>query len=164
MAVRQLQVEAVIRTFEELTQSPFFVQNEELLRPLVDYFEDTWIGRPRGGNRRPPKFRLQLWNCYNGTIEDLPKTNNSVEGWHRAFSSLLASNHPIIWKCIEGIRKEQALNELKITQYLAGHEPPVGRKNDRDSADRIEAIVEDYDQRNMTEYLRGLAHNLQLQV
>ncbi|KAF0754665.1 Uncharacterized protein FWK35_00015900 [Aphis craccivora] len=81
-----------------LMSQRFFVENEELLLPLTDYFEDTWIGRPnRRRTRRPPTFSLALWNQYDATLADLPKTINSVEDWHRVFSSLLDASHPTIW-------------------------------------------------------------------
>ena len=47
---------------------------------VIDYFEDTYIGRVRpGGHRRVPLFDLGLWNMYNQTLDDLPRTNNAVE-------------------------------------------------------------------------------------
>ena len=53
---------------------------------VIDYFEDTYIGRLHpGGHRRVPLFQLGLWNMYNQTLDDLPRTNNAVEGWHRSF-------------------------------------------------------------------------------
>ena len=45
-----------------------------------------------------------------GVKDGLPKTNNSVEGWHNEFGSLLAANRPSIWKFIEGLQKQQSLN------------------------------------------------------
>ncbi|XP_025191694.1 uncharacterized protein LOC112591944 [Melanaphis sacchari] len=89
-------------------------ENEELLFPLTDYFEDTWISRPnRRRTRRPPTFSLALWNQYDATLADLPKTNNSVEGWHRAFSSLLGASHPTIWRLIDVIKKRTRVNGNK---------------------------------------------------
>lgn len=59
----------------------FSVEHEELLLPLTDYFEETWIGRPTRRNlRRPPMFSLKLWNQYESTIKGFPKTNNNIEG------------------------------------------------------------------------------------
>ena len=50
---------------------------------VIDYFEDTYIGRLRpGGHRRAPLFDLALWNMYDQIIGDLPRTNNAAEGWH----------------------------------------------------------------------------------
>ncbi|KAF2879138.1 hypothetical protein ILUMI_27045 [Ignelater luminosus] len=80
----------------QLVDSPYFSEHNDLIQPIVDYFEDTWIGRPgRRNKRRNPIFPHSLWNCYEATIEDLPKiNNNSVEGWHREFSQLLGASHP----------------------------------------------------------------------
>jgi hypothetical protein len=154
----------VIDKFEELMASPFFIENEDLLRPFTDYFEDTWIGRLSRRGRRPPEFPLALWNQYLGTLEDLPKTNNSVEGWHNSFSSLLSANHPTIWKFIDALKKEQSLNELKIVQFIAGQAPPLGRRNYRDQAERVMNIVMQYGSWDMESYLIGIAQNFELQV
>ncbi len=62
----------------------------------------------------PPLFALSLWNCYTAVTDNLPKANNSVESWHRGFSQLLGAHHPSIWKFIDGLKKEQSLNKLKI--------------------------------------------------
>jgi len=40
----------------------------------------------------------QQYKEYIGQLEGLPKTNNSVEGWHKAFLSLLAATHPTVWQ------------------------------------------------------------------
>jgi hypothetical protein len=85
----------------------------------------------------------------------LPKTNNSIEDWHRAFLSLLAASHPTIWRLIEVLKKKkQHLAEIKINQFIAGQNLP---------AKRIEDIVSTYDERDLDEYLIGITHNLELQ-
>ncbi|KAL3675686.1 hypothetical protein R1sor_025634 [Riccia sorocarpa] len=79
--------------------------------------EDTWIGRPMryGRTRRAPLFSIDLWNQYNSTLDHLPRTNNSVEGWNRRFSSLLAAANPVIWKFIDTLKSEQTMRELKLS-------------------------------------------------
>lgn len=145
----------IIESFEQLSED-FPVEAQ----PVLDYFEDTWIGRPnRRQQRRPPRFAYDLWNCYNAALNGLPKTNNSCEGWHRAFSELIGASHPTVWKFISSLKDEQALNEGKIEQYVAGANPPPSKKVYRDTAVRIQRIVQDYDNRDRMDYLRGLAHN-----
>ncbi|KAL4120119.1 hypothetical protein QTP88_012853 [Uroleucon formosanum] len=70
----------------------------------------------------------------------LPKTNNNIEVWPRAFSSLLAVS-PTIWRLIEGLKKEQQLTELKVNQFIAGQEPPAKKKKYRDVARRIQNLL-----------------------
>ena len=54
----------VVSSFDTLMDTPFFQENDALLRPLLDYFEDTWIGRPRRRGRRKPIFEHGQWNCF----------------------------------------------------------------------------------------------------
>ena len=171
LSIRQLAALAfvpardVTTAFDDLMESNFYQTNSDILRPLVNYFEDTWIGRPgrRGAGRCAPMYAHSLWNCYDASMEDLPETNNAVEDWHLGFNQLLGAHHPTIWKFIDGIKKEQSLNELKLEQFIAGQQPPPGKRVYKETADRIKRIAADYGLRPITDYLRGIAHNLSLQ-
>ncbi len=97
----------VVAAFENLLDSQYYTENERLLQPLIDYFEDIWIGRiDRRNRRRQPLFPISLWNCYEAAKSGLPRTNNSVEGWHRGFNELVGSSHLSIWKFIDDLKKE----------------------------------------------------------
>ena len=44
---------------------------------LLDYFEDTWIGRTdKWGWRRVPKFIVDTWLCYDRVEKDLKKKSS----------------------------------------------------------------------------------------
>jgi hypothetical protein len=77
-------------------------------------------------------FPITLWNCYDSVVQGLSKTNNSVEGWHREFAEVVGGHHPTVFKFIDALKKEQGLNETKIEQYIAGPNPPLGRRQYRD--------------------------------
>ena len=48
---------------------------------LLEYFEDSYVRRfRRNAPHRPPLFSIELWNMFNCTNEELPRTNNSIEG------------------------------------------------------------------------------------
>jgi len=67
----------VEKSFEELLDNEYYKENEDFLQPIVDYFENTWIGRPtRRQGRRNSIFSIQMWNCYEATKHGFPKTNN----------------------------------------------------------------------------------------
>jgi hypothetical protein len=83
--------EKVLEFFNELIEREFNAENEELdekqneenrkLEILVAYFEDTYIGRiVRNNQRKNPLFPIKIWNCCEMIEDNLPKTNNSVEG------------------------------------------------------------------------------------
>lgn len=150
-------VDDVVEAFEAL--EPEMPHDAE---PIVRYFESTYIGERRRQGRRFPTFHIDKWNVYERTVEDLPRTNNAIEGWHRGFQSNVGAFHPNIWKFLDVLRREQGLNELKITQALTGHEPVPQRRTYRDCQLRISAIVRDYENRDILNYLRAIGHNLSM--
>ncbi|XP_008189202.1 uncharacterized protein LOC103311386 [Acyrthosiphon pisum] len=128
----------VIESYEKLLDTKYFIENDELLSPILNYFDDTWIGH-------------------------LPRTNNAVEGWHNCFTSILNQCHPSIWKFILALKKEENTNKIKIEQYIAGECPPAKKKY-QDKAQRLKQICYDFENRSIDDYLQGIAHNFQLQL
>ena len=140
--------------FDELMDSAFFSDNFNEIRNLLNYFEDTWISRPgRRGGRTTAIYPILLWNVYQQAVEDLPKTNDSVEGWHHGFSQLLGAYHPTIWKFINGLKKEQSLNEIKIEQFLSGQPAQPAKKKYKEVTLCIEAVIADYGNHPNLDYL-----------
>ena len=127
---------------------------------IIDYFEDNYIGRITRRFRRTPRFDVNIWNMHSRVQDDLPKTNNAVEGWHRSFASLVGCSHPSIWTFIRCIRKEHALQEVYVTQVLAGHPQVKQKKKYKNSALRIKTITEDVENRSILDFLKGIAFNL----
>ena len=79
--------------------------------PIMDYFQDTYIGKPHRRGRRSPIFDIDIWNMYSRVSNDLSKSNNSGEGWHHSFQSSLTCDHPIIWVFLRILQKEQGLQD-----------------------------------------------------
>ncbi|KII71814.1 hypothetical protein RF11_01358 [Thelohanellus kitauei] len=50
-----------------------------------------YIRRRHEMRRENPNFFICTWNQFDRTINDQPRTNNNIEGWHRLFSSMF--NH-----------------------------------------------------------------------
>ena len=81
----------VIDGFEELSDTTRELYNDTI-DDLLQYFEDTYICRfRRNAPRLPPLFPIELWDMFHRTDSELPRTNNSVEGWHRSFQVHLSS-------------------------------------------------------------------------
>ncbi|XP_036341003.1 uncharacterized protein LOC118750390 [Rhagoletis pomonella] len=111
--------------YNTLMNSEFYDINKELLNPLLDYYEGTWMGEVnRRGVRRLHRFDYLLWNHYDSVKNFEPRTNNACEGWHNAFSVRAQASHVSIWKLINLLKAEQGTTELKIHQQEAGRECP----------------------------------------
>ena len=152
----------VIYAFENLVRSEYFVENEIYLDEIVQYFERTWIGAlKRAGGHQNPVFEINWWNVYEHVLDDLPRTNNAVEGWHYAFNSRIQSAHAIISKLIKVIQQEQNAAEITIAQYLSGREiSPAKRRKYRDYDKRMKNEVRRYERSEILQYLSNVATNI----
>ena len=104
-------------------------------------------------------FNIEFWNVHNRVISDDPRTNNKLEGHHDLINSTLGFSHPTIWKFIDGLQKLQNGNKTKIACLVAQGPTPRKRKYvDLDA--RLKIIANDFANRNITDFLRGIAHNL----
>jgi len=98
-----------------------------------------------------------------GFTKDIDITNNSVEGWHHAFQSSVACHHPNIYKLIEHIQTEQDHTEQQIARFNAGSQTSVSSKNKYIQVTRrLTALLPTYGNRPLVQYLRGVAHNIEL--
>ena len=150
-------LDRVIEHFEQLQEHV-----SDAVTRVLDYFEDNYVGRPLRHGRRPPIFVFahSLWNMYARTDAQLPRTNNSVEGWHRSFQAGLGSYHPNFWRFLSYLISEDAVHELRRSQMLVGQQAPPPRKRYADCNARLLTVVRDYSQRDGLDYLRGVAYNI----
>ena len=93
-------------------------------RDLIQYFENTYIGRvlPAGGVQAP-LIPISMWNYYLETPFGLPRTNNAVESWHRSFNATVGCQHPSICRFINALKRELALVEFKQAKFITGTRP-----------------------------------------
>ncbi len=147
---------------DDVVESFELLQDEipEELQPIMDYFEDTFIGRPGRRRRRGPTFPPAIWNVYSRVEAGLPRTNNNIEGWHRRMDASAGCHHPNIWVFLDILKKEEALNRITVIQTLAGQGPPPQRRTYRNITQRLQTLVGDYENRGRLDFLRGVAHNL----
>ena len=93
----------------------------ESAKGIAEYFEINYIGRKLPDqSRRVPPFPIWLWNMYERATSRSAGTNNSVEGWHNAFSSGINCSHPNIGKLLSYFQREQSLQEGILVKWKQG--------------------------------------------
>ena len=116
-------------------------QFEDDADELLDYFEKTRLGERKrrgifflhspekdirstflGAGRKKPMFDHEFWNVHDRVIASVPRSSNSVEGWHNAFRRRVAITHPDIVKLAEKIRREQSKFEVDMAKILQDHD------------------------------------------
>uniref|UniRef100_A0A915DGU5 Transposase n=1 Tax=Ditylenchus dipsaci TaxID=166011 RepID=A0A915DGU5_9BILA len=96
----------------------------EQIEPILDYFEDSYVGRPYGGKRRKRRFANVKWNVIKLVLSDEPRTSNSIESFNGQLVRTIAASHPTIWKSIEALRNEFAISEQKVSAKWGGEKTP----------------------------------------
>ena len=87
--------------------------NHDGVDVVLDYVEDTHIGRHRRGRPRDiTMFPIQIWNMYDRTL---------AQGWHKRFQTTRGYAHPNIWNFINILQNEESLIHAEIQQALGGH-------------------------------------------
>lgn len=133
----------------------------EELQPLLIYWEKNYIGRRL--LNIPPRFPIENWNLFDRTLQNLPRTNNSVEAWHNSFKTSVACHHPAVNKLIDHLKKEQGRTEIYMSKYRCGF-----RKNVSKSAktyqlnERLKTLMHSYRFSNIKEYVAQVAANLSI--
>jgi hypothetical protein len=148
----------VITTFgslaDEMTDN---FGEEEAYNTFIEYFVMTWVGRQYP--RRTPKFDIDMWNCNNITLEGLPRTTNSAESWHHAFAVIFSSHHPNPYKLVGGLLKEQVRVDFICTRLEAGQTMPLyTRVEYRHANERLLALITDFQNRDIGDFLRACSH------
>ncbi|CAF4539087.1 unnamed protein product, partial [Rotaria sp. Silwood2] len=161
MALAFVPVSDVVKAYAVIVDD---FEEEDYL--LLDYFERVWVGQKlgRGIKRGQPKFSLQLWNMYERVIHDLPRSNNSIEGWHHAFNNRVSIKHPSIVKLTKCILREQSRFEVDIERLRAGAPPQKKRKLYADLDARLKTVTLSYNIHNIDDYLNRIAMNLKIGV
>ncbi|CAK1591269.1 unnamed protein product [Parnassius mnemosyne] len=158
LALSFVQEGDVITAFEELTESC-----PREIDAVIDYWEDTYIGRQRRNRRADPKFPIHVWNVHDRVHQGLPRTNNSVEGWHHAFQHTVDCHHPCIFKLIDHFRKEQDRVEIELERFRDGfRNPEASKKKYVQLNRRLETLMGNYNNDDLLPYLRGISNNLTL--
>lgn len=138
--------EDVRTSFADVVQEKFADEENAAVDDMLTYFQNTYIGSVIGRRERPPRFPIAQWSQYLATINDLPRTNNDVEGWHRGFQFLF-SNYDAnanLWHLLRAFRTDEAnTRELVARLRTEGDVEPPSKKYASYSA-RIKKITLKY--------------------
>ena len=85
-----------------------------------------------------------LWSQYQRVKDDLPKTTNSLEGWHNALKGVVNVAHPSMSAFIAKILLEESAVAHTIKRVFAGHPTQQKRKKYQVVDARIKSVVDSY--------------------
>ena len=102
-----------------------------------------------------------MCNSYDNMINDLPRTNNAIEGWHNAFCTGVRKYHNALNKFLNFLIEEQNYNEILLDQKDAARDiRRPKRKKYRDYDLCLKNVVELYDRNDVMRYLSNISCNI----
>ena len=124
-------------------------------RNLMIYFQDNYIGRFNRISRDEPTFAISLWNQYNRVLENMPRTNNHLEGWHNGFNTLVNCSHPNIYSFLNCLKDEQSLVDFKFDNALMNN-PDNTQRNFINN--RYKTLAQRFREIEPIEYLKNISN------
>lgn len=136
--------------------------SSDQLDVIFDYFEEYFIGKIANLSsigkqvRRVPRFSIKLWNLYDRLLMDLPRTNNSIEAWHKS-SELDVKKHTSFNKLVEHFRKEQKHTHILCAQLIMCGDKVKRKKTEVEKDQQIKSLISNYKKNECLTYLEKIA-------
>ncbi|KAK2151412.1 hypothetical protein LSH36_364g03016 [Paralvinella palmiformis] len=108
-----------------------------------------------------PHMPPSTWNVNSITLKGGSRTNNICEGWNNAFEKLVGNAHPIIWRAIDSIWKDQAQVATALLRGLRGESPAkrVTRHTHKLQSKLHNLCTDRYDNsKTVLDLLKGIGH------
>ena len=97
----------------------------------------------------------------NGRVQDdLPRTNNDLEGWHHRFAGAFTNRHANMWTFISALKDDSTLNHHRIMEVLIGAPLQPQRQTYQQINQRIRTLVANYRNDDIINFLTGISYNL----
>ena len=130
---------------------------------VLDYFKRTYIGVTRpNGEPVHARFPVATWNHWDSLEEGSPRTNNSLEGYHHSFASLLDNPHPNIFALVDRIKAEQEATTAFILQLRAGAPNRRKRRKYVELDTRLRRLRDRYEDEDTLRYLHSASYYVAL--
>lgn len=90
----------------------------EILVKFTNYFEKNYLGNYMQSENyyNTNVFKIEFWNCFDRTLQDIPRTINSVEAWHRSINKRAKTPHLNLVNIIFLLQREEESARVKFLQ------------------------------------------------
>lgn len=131
-------------------------EENHLLDEFMSYFHNNFF---KENARFPPK----TWNHF---LNDGPRTNNHVEGWHNSFNQRIGRHHANIWYFLEKVIQQQEVFENNLLIARQGNR--VCRRDKKniaiDERIRVQKLKYERGDLNELQFIDSIRYNFSFNV
>ena len=139
-ALSFVELEDVAPTFNQIYESIGEIDDDTIkdaLYEIANNFQINFISL----NNADPFYKKELWNQRVNLLDNSPRTNNLLEGWHRHFIGLASTCHPRLYAFIDMVKKDIDTSRVKIIENRTGQNPPRSRPVYTELTNRLKNII-----------------------
>ena len=111
-----------------------------------------------------PSSLHHMWNVLERTFDGLPRTNNMLEAWRGLMQRSLQAKHPIIFKFIKLLQKENGFQEFNLAQISGGRDLTRRLKKYLIVNKRLARVIHNRQSYGKLGYLSAIAGNLEINI
>lgn len=105
----------VTEVYKNLLETQFFIENRQLLDPLIHYFDEMFIGN----NVDAPAFPISSWNCYSDELNFTTHVNNAIESWYRTFYAAVNVQVSSLETLLDLLQIDQHSGEIYVNDIIS---------------------------------------------
>ncbi|XP_055912327.1 uncharacterized protein LOC129946231 [Eupeodes corollae] len=125
-------------------------------KTLAKWFKRNYLGSSSSRPRYSPDF----WTTGAASETSFPRTQNSVEAWHRRLKVVVSQRHAGLYKLIGDLSKECIVAKLSVERVRRGEESPTTKAVKKN--EKLQRVLSRRTSGDKVQYLRNVAHNLSL--
>ena len=91
-----------------------------VLSEIYDYFFIYYIGSELNNALGNILYPVELWNSRSRLFNDVPRTNNAIEGWHNTFRSSFGNLNPTFKNFMLKVKQEDRCSHQKYLMLTNG--------------------------------------------
>ena len=99
---------------------------------------------------------------YDSVLQELPRSDNSIERCHRTFNNRVSIKYPTISKLVKYTLRKRAYFEMNIERIRVSQQPKPKMKIYAALDSRLKRIFASYNFESVVDYLTRVAANLKL--
>lgn len=144
LALSFVKSENVLEYASKLKEFIITEENQNVL-DLFEWFYEEYLTNTIGNKS------FEFWNVKLRTENNIPRTTNSLEGYHRHLNSLISIKQSSIITILNELKSEQTITENKIF-YLLYNSPET-------KEDSVKELLKKYETYSPIDYLEHIALN-----
>ena len=99
------------------------------LQNFLAYFKKTFISETNQDEEQTSSYRISFWSCFDRVLNEIPRTTNVLEAWHRSLNQNFNIAHPNIVQFIKILGESEERDRVYICQVKSGRNLEISNYN-----------------------------------